>query len=128
MTPSQFRADFPEFADTSKYPDALVTFWLTVTAQLVNTERWGNLSSQAQELQTAHFLYLAVRNRLTANTPGGIPGALAGIVSAQSVDDVSVSYDTANAINEDGGMWNQSSYGATWWRLARLMGAGPIQL
>jgi hypothetical protein len=128
MTLNQFRSDFAEFADTSKYPDALITFWLTVTSKLINVDRWGDLSDQGQELMTAHYLSLAARDRATAAAPGAIPGQLTGVVTAKSVDDVSVSYDVSSMLNADAGSWNQTTYGARYFQLARLMGAGGIQL
>ena len=127
MTLTQFRSDFPEFADTSKYPDSLATLWLTVASRLINVDRWGDLADIGQELVAAHYLTMAARDRTTA-AASGIPGQLAGVVTAQSVDDISVSYDVASVVNADAGMWNQTSYGARYFQLLRLVGAGGIQL
>ncbi|WP_370639506.1 DUF4054 domain-containing protein [Cupriavidus sp. DB3] len=63
---AQFRQDFPEFSDTTKYPDSAVQFWLTVSVSLVNPCRWGVLTDQGIELCTAHHLVLAARDEQAA--------------------------------------------------------------
>ncbi len=127
MTPSQFRQDFPEFTDTAKYPDATVEFWLTVSASLVNACRWGVLTDQGIELCTAHHLVLGARDEQAANV-GGIPGQMTGPLSSKAVDKVSASYDTGAATIDDGGFWNLTTYGVRYLTLAKMMGAGGIQL
>lgn len=127
MTPSQFRQDFPEFADTTQYPDSSINFWLTVATQLVNPARWGVLTDQGIELCTAHHLVLAARDAQAAAV-GGIPGQMTGPLSSKSVDKVSASYDTGAATVDDGGFWNLTSYGVRYLTLARTMGAGGFQL
>jgi len=127
MTPEQFRADFPEFADPTKYSDASVEFWLTVSVSLVNPDRWGVLTDQGIELCTAHHLVLAARDQASASV-GGIPGQVNGPQSSKAVDKVSASYDTGAATIDDAGMWNLTTYGVRFLTLARLMGAGGMQL
>lgn len=127
MTPSQFRQDFPEFADTTKYPDSSVNFWLTVSVQLVSAARWGALTDQGIELCTAHHLVLGARGGQAAAV-GGVPGQMTGPLSSKAVDKVSASYDTGAATIDDGGFWNLTSYGVRYLTLARTMGAGGFQL
>ncbi|GAA7770968.1 hypothetical protein RN01_29820 [Cupriavidus sp. SHE] len=127
MTPEQFRLDFPEFADDTKYTDASVEFWLTVSESLVNPCRWGVLTDQGIELCTAHHLVLAARDEATAAI-GGTPGQVTGPQSSKAVDKVSASYDTGAATIDDAGMWNLTTYGVRYLTLARLMGAGGMQL
>lgn len=127
MTPAQFRQDFPEFSDTTRYPDSLVTLWLTVGASLVNECRWGELTDIGIELVTAHHLAIAARDQQAA-AGGGIPGQASGPMSSKAVDKVSVSYDTGAASLADAGFWNLTSYGTRYLGLARLMGAGGMQL
>ncbi|MFX7140316.1 DUF4054 domain-containing protein, partial [Acinetobacter baumannii] len=85
-----------EFSDTTKYPDSVVQFWLTVSASLVNPCRWGVLTDQGIELCTAHHLVLAARDEQAAAV-GGIPGQMTGPLSSKAVDKVSASYDTGAA-------------------------------
>jgi hypothetical protein len=127
VTPAQFRQDFPEFSDTTRYPDSLVTLWLTVGTSLVNECRWGELTNIGIELVTAHHLAIAARDQQAA-AGGGIPGQSSGPLSSKAVDKVSASYDTGAASLSDAGFWNLTSYGTRFLGLARLMGGGGMQL
>ena len=127
LTPSQFRSDFPEFANTAIYSDALVQMWLTVAASLVNGARWMELTNIGLELVTAHHLVLSLRDQ-TAASVGGVPGLMTGPTSAKSVDKVSTSYDTGAATLDNSGFWSLSSYGIRFLTLARMMGAGGMQI
>ena len=52
--PAQFRSDFPEFSDTTVYPDSSVNLWMTVATSMVNACRWMELTDIGIELVTAH--------------------------------------------------------------------------
>jgi hypothetical protein len=127
VTPTQLRSDFPEFNDPTKYPDSLVQTWLTVAASLVNAERWVELTNIGIELVAAHHLVLSVRDQ-TAAAVGGVPGIMTGPTSAKSVDKVSTSYDTGAASLDGAGFWALTSYGIRYLSLARMMGAGGLQI
>ncbi len=127
LTPAQFRSDFPEFSNAVVYPDTLVQMWLTVAASLVNGARWMELTNIGMELVTAHHLVLSVRDQ-TAASIGGAPGLMTGPTSAKSIDKVSTSYDTSAATLDNAGFWALSSYGSRYLTLARMMGAGGLQL
>jgi hypothetical protein len=51
----------------------------------------------------------------------------AGMVARKTVDKVSVTYDTASAMEEDAGHWNLTVYGTRFIRLARMVGTGGMQ-
>lgn len=127
MTPTEFRALFPEFADTARYSDAAVQFRLNIAVQLVNAERWGQMADQGVGWVAAHFLSLMVR-AVKYNAFGKAPGQSSGVVSSKSVDGVSVSYDTQLTTLEGGGHWNATVYGVQYLQFARLFGAGPLQV
>jgi hypothetical protein len=127
MDISTFRQDFPEFANTTDYPDAQVTFWLGVGGKLLRAERWFDLLDQGLELFTAHHLAIGAKDQATASA-GGIPGAVQGNVSSKSVDKVSVSYDASRVTYDDAGFWNMTTYGLRYWNLLMLVGAGGVQL
>lgn len=127
MDVSQFRQAFPEFDDTTTYPDALVQFWMTVAVSLVNADRWGDLTDLGIALVTAHHLALAVKDQKMADV-GGVPGQVTGPQSSKAVDKVSASYDTAAVAIKDGGFWNATMYGVRYLSLAMMMGAGGMQL
>lgn len=127
ITPTQFRSDFPEFIDATKYPDSLIQMWLTVATSLVNSDRWVELTNIGIELVTAHHLTIALRDQ-TAAAVGGVPGVMTGPTSAKAVDKVSTSYDTGAAMLDGAGFWALTSYGIRYLTLARMMGAGGLQV
>ena len=101
--------------------------WLTVAASLVNSSRWNELTNLGMELVTAHHLVLSMRDQ-TAAAVGGVPGVMTGPTSAKAVDKVSTSYDTGAATLDNAGFWALSSYGVRFLTLARMMGAGGLQV
>ncbi|PRD90435.1 DUF4054 domain-containing protein [Burkholderia multivorans] len=127
MDVSQFRQSFPEFDDTTTYPDSLVQFWMTVAVSLVNADRWGDLTDLGIALVTAQHLALAVKDQKMAAV-GGVPGQVSGPQSSKAVDKVSASYDTSAVAIKDGGFWNATMYGVRYLSLAMMMGAGGMQL
>ncbi|WP_079218926.1 DUF4054 domain-containing protein [Herbaspirillum robiniae] len=127
MDSTTFRRDFPEFSDKTVYPDAQVEFWLTVAVSLVNPCVWGELTDQAMELVTAHHLVLGARDQ-KASSVGGIPGLVNGPQSSKAVDKVSAGYDTGAVTIDGAGFWNMTTYGIRYITLARIFGAGGIQL
>ncbi|CAJ0701592.1 hypothetical protein LMG19089_02877 [Ralstonia edaphis] len=124
---AQFRQDFPEFGNTTTYPDSSVSFWMGIAVSLVNPDRWGVLTDQGIELVTAHHLVLAQRDQAAAAV-GGVPGEVKGPTASKSVDKVSVSYDTGAVTLTDAGFWNLTTYGVRFMTIARAMGAGGMQL
>lgn len=127
MTPATFRAQFPEFACTSTYPESTVEFWTGVAGSLLNAERWDNLIEQGTALFVAHHLAVGQRD-LNSASVGGTPGAVSGPQTSKSVDKVSVSQDASAVTLENGGFWNMTSYGIRLLTLARYVGAGGVQL
>lgn len=127
VTAASFRADFPEFASTTTYPDAMVSVWLAAAGNLLDAARWGALLDLGTELFIAHNLVLGARDQKAA-TNGGTGGAASGVMSSKSVDKVSVSYDTGAGTIEGAGAWNLTTYGVRYLQLARLVGAGGLQI
>jgi hypothetical protein len=122
VTAASFRVDFPEFSDTTKYPDAAVTFWLTYALTLLNAQRFCEMLDYATEFFIAHELTLGYRNR------PGYTGLVMAPQASKTVDKVSVSYDTSSVKLENAGHWGGTSYGLQLLGLMRMFGAGPIQL
>ena len=127
MDIATFRAEFPEFGSQANYPDSQVSLWLGVAAKRLNADRWAELYDHGLSLFTAHHLVLARRNRDAASL-GGPPGGGVAAVSAEAVDRISVSYDPATAAETDGGHWNLTTYGLQFIALARLAGAGGVEV
>jgi hypothetical protein len=126
LDPSQFRQDFPEFADATVYPDPVLSFWLGIAAVSLPECRWGAWWSLGQELFTAHNLVLAAQSQEDASL-GITPGEVDGPATAKSVDKVSVSKDASAVTLEDGGFWNMTRYGIQLLQFARMAGAGGMQ-
>jgi hypothetical protein len=127
VTTASFRNDFPEFADTKKYPNSLVQFWLTLATKLLNPERWHDVLDEGIELYVAHNVTLQAQS-LRSAAAGGSPGGGVGIQNNKHVDKVSVGYDTTSGTIAGAGQWNLTTYGIRYYQLMLLMGAGPIQI
>lgn len=127
MDVALFRTDLPEFADSVRFPSSTITFWSNLGEQLISTDRFGSIWTQAVELFTAHNVALAAGN-VSSAAAGGVPGQISGVVASKAVGSVSVSYDTASAMEGNAGHWNQTIYGRQYIRLARLIGQGCYQL
>lgn len=126
-TNDQFRADYPEFEDKIRFPDASVNFYLAMADNLLNQDKFGDMFVNLAELMTAHYVELRARRTAAAkrgalNTSGG------GVATSKSVDKVSVSYDVSSIIDPNAGFWNNTDYGREffwWWE---KFGAGGRQL
>lgn len=126
-TVSDFRHDFPQFSDDTKYPDAVIEFRLNLADMLIDGSAMGNMFPYLAELFVAHYMVLNAADT-AAGALGGAGGATSGVVASKSVDKVSVSYDNSATLNADAGFWNFSRYGAEFWQLLMLFGYGGIQL
>lgn len=122
-----FRTQFPEFADTAKYPASMITFWANFASTMVNQNVWTTQYTMGVSLYTAHELVLATQNQSAAKV-GGTPGQSGGIPSQKTVGSVTVQYDAQTSKEPNAGYWNQTTYGIQFIRLARIFGAGCIQL
>lgn len=122
-----FRVAFPEFADTVKYPTSMIEFWVTLATLQVRTCIWKSAWVQGVSLYVAHEITLAALNQKSA-TFGGTPGTSGGIANTKTVGSATVGYDTTSTAEKDAGYWNLTNYGKQFIRLARIFGAGAIQL
>lgn len=127
MVIADFRANFPEFSDTTVYPDAQITFWSSLAESLLVKCVWGNTWTFVVMLYTAHEITLAAQNVKVA-TIGGTPGQSGGIANSKAVGAVNVGYDSVTQSEKDAGWWNRTTYGQQFYRLMMIFGAGAIQL
>lgn len=127
MDVTQFRKDFPEFADPNRYTLGMVTLWSTLGERLVKDTRLGDMRPMAVQLFTAHNIALAYSNA-KAGAAGGSPGMTSGRVTSKSVGDVSVTYDASAGIITGAGHWNLTTYGVQFLQLVELVGMGALQL
>lgn len=127
VTPQIFRANFAEFGNTATYPDSAINYWIGVSGRLLNMNAWGNMLDDGTQLFVAHNLSLEAQ-AVKQSKVGGQPGVGTGPVASKAVDKVNISYDTASAIEKDAGHWNLTIYGTRFIRLAKMMGAGGLQI
>ena len=127
MDAQTFRTDFPDFADDAKYPDAQVNFYLGLGNKLLNGTRWADVRDYGLELFVAHNLVLSAQDAESAAS-GDVPGTSTGAVASMAVDKVNISYDNTASLDEKAGHWNLTTYGKQFIRLARMVGAGGVQL
>ena len=126
-TPATFKGHYPEFVCPDTYPQSQVQFWLDIAYSMLNASRWGRQLDIGVELYVAHNLALEARSQATAAN-GGIPGESVGVLNSKSVDKVSAGYDTGIATEQNAGHWNSTIYGTRFYRLAKMFGAGPVQV
>ena len=124
---ADFRSSFPEFSDTSAYPDSQLDFWSSIAENQLISTVWGNIWAKAVMLYVAHEITLSAQNKVSA-TIGGPPGQSGGVAASKTVGSVSVSYDQNTTREKDAGFWNLTNYGTQLFRLMKLYGAGCIQL
>lgn len=127
-TAEQFRKDFPQFSDTTKFPEAQINFRLALADTRLSEKLTGvKLFPYVVELLVAHYLTLyAADSRAVAGN--GASGMTSGVVASKSVDKVSVSYDNTSTLNPSAGFWNYTRYGAEFWQLMSMFGMGGRQL
>ena len=126
VTPTTLRALFPEFTDTTAYPDPTINAWIPIASQFVGEDRWGDSTDLGITLYVCHHLSIG-RRAVKQAAMGGIPGTSVGVLNNKSVDKVSTGYDTTLATEQGAGFWNQTTYGTRFWHLTQIFGAGPVQ-
>lgn len=95
---SDFRRDFPQFADPAKYPEAQIQFRLNLADELLSENVTGKkLFPYFAGLFVAHYMTLWAA-------------------------------DTSATLNPDAGFWNNTRYGAEFYQLITMFGAGGRQL
>lgn len=127
MNVPAFRQAFPEFANTEVYPTAMVDFWASLAEAQVRPQVWKTQTGVGVNLYVAHELVLAAQNAKTAKF-GGAPGTFGGVANTKTVGTATVGYDSVTTGEKDAGYWNLTNYGKQFIRLARIFGAGAIQL
>lgn len=114
------------FATSEVYEDPMVEFWLDVAEKVHDPLRWKTLLEKGICLYAAHHLVGdALANKEAER--GGIGGLRSGMITSESGDSVSVSYDVSSVTEgESAGHFNSTVYGRRWYHLARLFGAGAL--
>lgn len=136
ITAAQFRLDLPEFGNVAIFPNAALTYWLSLAYLMVRADRWGadgdtpgqpSVRDNGVEMFTAHNLVLEAAAQRSVAT-GNLPGIQTGAVSGKAVDKVSINYDAQAGLEPDAGHWNLTVYGTRFIKLARMAGSGGLQI
>lgn len=126
ITVASFRTAFPAYGDPTVYQDGQVQFYIDFAYQMLRSERWGSVIDQGASLFVAHFLSTDALAK--AAGIGGIPGTGVGVVDAGTIDKVTFGKNVDAIMEPDAGHWGMTVYGLQFIRIARMMGAGPIQV
>lgn len=124
---SEFRVNFPEFADAQVFPNQQISFYASLASLQVRQCVWKNAWNNGMSLYVAHELVLARQNSKAA-AAGGSPGQQGGIANTKTVGGATIGFDSQSSSEERAGFWNLTTYGKQFIRLARIFGAGAIQL
>jgi hypothetical protein len=105
----------------------MILGWSELAIAMVDCRRWRSQTLLGISLYVAHEITLEAQSVAAAKI-GGTPGQQAGQANNKTVGSVTVQYDSASAAEKDAGWWNLTTYGKQFIRLARIFGAGAIQL
>lgn len=117
-----FRALFPNFSNTSTYPELLIQAYWDTASLYINPNYYKTIAgftlaqqTQALNLMTAHLVYLF--NLINTNqTPG--------IVTAATIDKISVTLQPPPEVNQWQWWLNQSPYGQQLLALLQVVSVG----
>lgn len=121
-----FLQTFPEFSNTTVYPDAMVKTWVVPGVTIISQQLFGEQYNLAVCLWIAHNIVLEARELKTANG-GKIVGTATGPVASKSIDKLSIAYSSA-ATSADGGAFNLTTYGLRLWQMLKGFTTGPFYL
>jgi hypothetical protein len=134
IDPTKFRADYPEFADGTAYPDSGINYYINL-AGLLFTDRWDDtpgttgtarsLKDVGIELFIAHNMVLE-RQAAKSAAAGAVPGITQGPVSSKGVGPANISYDTGAGLEAASSSFNLTTYGLRLMNLFKKVGAGPV--
>lgn len=127
LTVSAFRDNRPEFGDVNAFPDRTINRAIALAYRLLDPNRWTDILDDGVELFVCHHMTLFRRSMLDT-LEGDAPGEVRGVVTSESVDKLSASYDSGSVTLADAGPWNATTYGQEYWLLASSLAIGGFQL
>lgn len=120
---TDFRAQFPQFADPVKYPDATLQVQFELACSYVTNDTYGDMSvtvrTHAIYLMMGHLIAL---NALIAQNASG--GGQIGVVQSATVDSVSVTLQPPPVRGQWRWWLNNTPYGAQLAALLEMQSAG----
>lgn len=128
-----FRAQFPEFSDTTKYPTVLLSAYYDMACEFIDSTdspcrllNGGGLAL-ALNYMTAHILSLGIIASQSLAGGGGAP-AQGGFETSASIDKISVSKVPPPAKDAWGYWLGQTTYGQSLWALLSVKGVGGLSV
>lgn len=122
--PAAFRALFPVFADTTTYPDALLSGYFEMAGCYVglsdSCSLWGNCRQTALNLMTAHLA------ALFGDINSG--DATIGIITSSTIDRVSVTEQVPTTRPGWQSFLIKTPYGQQLWALLSVKGIGGLMV
>lgn len=130
-TVSQFLSFYTQFNGVIE--ENILTSFITMASSCVSQQRWHDLWEQGMRLFVAHFatLYLQALGDANQDASDVVNNAQGnGLITAESVGDVSASYDYGALIQgiEGWAMWNSTAYGRQYATLARMVGKAGMYI
>lgn len=131
-TAEMFQQDFPQFFTAEGaplLPESMLTLFIARANAAIQPGKWLDGWQYAAGLYVAHYATMYLRTYAPSSTSAAqaaATGALVGVVSSETLGDVSVSYDTdaLTKATEDWGGLNATQYGQLLATEARLVGLG----
>lgn len=128
MDIAQFRLDFPQFDDDTKYTDEMCAMWSELAESLHSREVFPEPAyTRLIELYTAHNISIQYKDIFTSMV-GGIPTGDAGAMTVKDQGTVAYTFDGANAAIPNGGQYNVTDYGRQYLQLRNIYAKGCIQI
>jgi len=118
MTPTEFKARYPEFASTA---DAVVAAVIADADPFFDVTRWGDFYAQGLAAFTAHELTIAAAAAL-----GDASALDAAAISQKRVGDVSVSYSVTMMQAGVDDPYQRTRYGQRYASLRDMVGMGAV--
>ncbi|GLG02172.1 hypothetical protein Alches_22130 [Alicyclobacillus hesperidum subsp. aegles] len=130
---SDFLAVYPQFGTDANgnaiVPQSVLQTFVTLASSVLQQVRWRSYWQIAMGLFVAHFATLYLQSMADPNSGAAAvfeAGRAQGVITGESVGDVSYSADTS-AANVDGwAAWNLTSYGQQLATIGRLVGRGGM--
>lgn len=128
LSVAQFRLLISAFSNSAIYQDDTISMYLTIAASMLDPNRWADWRPMGMAMMVAHWLSLDAREAKTA-AAGGIPGQSGlAILTSKGIGPVSAGYDVRAGDELNAGNWNLTTFGKRYIHMARLVGAGGVQI
>lgn len=130
---TDFTSFYPQFGNNAQgtpvVPTAVIQTFLNMANASIQQTRWRSIWQLAMSLYIAHFCTLYLETTADPNSGASAvfeAGRAQGVLTGESVGDVSYSVD-ANIASVDGwAAWNSTEYGKQLATFARMVGMGGM--